>query len=337
MAPQSRGRVASLSLQSFDLARPITPAEETPRAHGSMNPLASSSSSAYGNEEKDEEEEGEEADSGTQSQYTLDDPSSDESSDAESDNGEQGHQQPPFLHHSNSSFLMSNAFAPPYYNRPPTPLPASPSLTSLLRPPFSTTTSRPTTPDSSDNDTPNDTEAAVAKSARIATTVPRASPKVPTYEYYGFVLYLLSSFAFRKSTGLTDGLPTYFQVMYLLWSYLPSPFLHQLGIYYYPNRWWSLAIPSFLVMTLVYIYVALASYNTGYLTLPMSSIENIVDETAHVAVLDSHGRIQRKAGQAGAAIGIDDAKEVDWGTLWNEGTDAVMDVPVGGVCEILYG
>ena len=23
--------------------------------------------------------------------------------------------------------------------------------------------------------------------------------------------------------------------------------------------------------------------------------------------------------------------------LWNEGTDAVMDVPIGGVCEILYG
>ena len=90
-------------------------------------------------------------------------------------------------------------------------------------------------------------------------------------------------------------------------------------------------------MTLVYIYVALASYNTGYLTLPMSSIENIVDEAAHVAVLDSYRRIQRKAGQAGAVISIDDAKGIDWRTLWNEGTDAVMDVPVGGVCEILYG
>ena len=90
-------------------------------------------------------------------------------------------------------------------------------------------------------------------------------------------------------------------------------------------------------MTLVYIYVALASYNTGYLTLPMSSIENIVDETAHIAVLDNHRRIQRKAGQAGVAIAIDDAKGVDWRALWNEGTDAVMDVPVGGVCEILYG
>lgn len=100
---------------------------------------------------------------------------------------------------SSSSLNGPNAFAPPFYNRPPTPLPPSPSLTSLLRPPFSTTTSRPTTPDTSDAETQNDTEAAVAKSARIATTVPRARPKVPTYEYYGFVLYLTSSFAFCRS------------------------------------------------------------------------------------------------------------------------------------------
>ena len=97
-----------------------------------------------------------------------------------------------------SSLHGPNAFAPPFYNRPPTPLPPSPSLTSLLRPPFSATTSRPTTPDGSDVETPDDTEAAVAKSARQATTVPRASPKVPTYEYYGFVLYLASSLAFCK-------------------------------------------------------------------------------------------------------------------------------------------
>lgn len=30
-------------------------------------------------------------------------------------------------------------------------------------------------------------------------------------------------------------------------------------------------------------------------------------------------------------------EEPDWRNLWNHGTDAVMDVPIGGVCEILYG
>lgn len=137
-----------------------------------------------------------EDDADFQSHYSLDNPSSEDSSDSEGPDGDIAMHRP-FLQ-STSSLHGPNTFAPPFYNRPPTPLPPSPSLTSLLRPPFSTTTSRPTTPDSSDVETPNDTEAAVAKSARTATTVPRASPKVPTYEYYGFVLYLASSLAFCK-------------------------------------------------------------------------------------------------------------------------------------------
>ena len=136
-----------------------------------------------------------EDDADFQSHYSLDPQSlSASESDDSADDIERHH---PFQQ-SSSSLHGPNAFAPPFYNRPPTPLPPSPSLTSLLRPPFSTTTSRPTTPDSSDVETPNDTEAAVAKSARRATTVPRASPKVPTYEYYGFVLYLASSLAFCR-------------------------------------------------------------------------------------------------------------------------------------------
>jgi phosphatidylinositol N-acetylglucosaminyltransferase subunit P len=242
---------------------------------------------------------------------------------------------------------------PPFYNRPPTPLPPSPSLTSLLRPPFSThPSSRPTTPESSDveyNSTATTTtnganpNAALSKSARVApVSVPRASPKVPTYEYYGFALYLASSAAF---------------MMYVLWAYLPSPFLHQLGVHYYPNRWWALAIPAWLVMLVLYIYVALASYNTQYLTLPMRSCENLVDEAGMIAIVDTKTRkIVKKAG------GILDAKsiastptgkkkseptklsttfevgeDVNWKDLWSISTDGVMDVPIGAVCEILYG
>ncbi|KAK0121586.1 hypothetical protein ONS95_009875 [Cadophora gregata] len=204
--------------------------------------------------------------------------------------------------------LQHNFFAPPFYGRPPTPLPPSPSLTSLLRP------SRPTTPDTS---------------ADELEPVPRASPKVPTYEYYGFVLYLFSSLTF---------------LMYLLWSYLPSPFLRALGITYYPDRWWSLAIPSFLVMLIVYIYVALASYNTGYLTLPLSSIETIIDDAANVATIDGKGRQaasnivkEKDRGRDRRERPEKERTIKDWRALWSQGTDAVMDVPLGGVCEVLYG
>jgi phosphatidylinositol glycan class P protein len=178
---------------------------------------------------------------------------------------------------------------------------------------------------------------------------------VPTYEYYGFTLYLTSSLAF---------------IVYVLWAFLPSPLLHSLGIYYYPNRWWALAIPAWTVMLVVYIYVALASYNVGHLTLKLEDLGCLVDESAQVAVVDEYGKIVRVGGNswdrggkarspersmARAKSGTRDGvmsrgvsassslrrqasrEDLDWKALWREGTDAVMDIPVGGVCEILYG
>ncbi|KAF5027749.1 hypothetical protein F66182_127 [Fusarium sp. NRRL 66182] len=195
--------------------------------------------------------------------------------------------------------LSQNLFAPPFYGRPPTPLPPSPSLTSLLRP------SRPTTPDASDDD--------------AMAPVPRAAPKVPTYEYYGFVLYLFSSLTF---------------LIYLLWGYLPSPFLHALGIDYYPNRWWALAIPAFIVMTVVYIYVALAAYNTELLTVPLSSVETVVDDAGKLAEIDAKGRLR---GSRNRERKVQGNGRLRWREIWSEGTDAVMDVPLAGVCEVLYG
>lgn len=112
------------------------------------------------------------------------------------------------------------------------------------------------------------------------------------------------------------------------------------------------------------MYVALASYNAQYLTLPMASCENLVDEAAQIAVVGRDGNIIRQARSGGRAaegnrrvhgihgghsrrssagkvmvlgVGVGAEKEVDWKSLWNEGTDAVMDIPIGGVCEILYG
>ncbi|KAL9601639.1 MAG: hypothetical protein Q9219_002359 [cf. Caloplaca sp. 3 TL-2023] len=260
-------------LGSLSITRARTPEEGTPRA--SRGAQASSTDDDY--EDYDELEDGD-----FNSHESLDGLSGSDSSDydSESNSGSDPgnvpndtiNRQRPYLHHSSSSLLSAYSFAPPFYNKPPTPLPPSPSLTSLLRPSFSATTSRPTTPNSSEDDTPNDTEAAVAKSARTATTVARANPKVPTYEYYGFVLYLMSTLVFP-----------------------------------------------------------LAAYNTEYLTLPMKSIENIVDEAANVAAIDHYKRARN------TPIDRPSASQQDWAALWDEGTDAVMDVPVGGVCQILYG
>ncbi|KAG8632070.1 hypothetical protein KVT40_001210 [Elsinoe batatas] len=243
----------------------------------------------------------------------------------------------PSLPHSSRSQTHLPAFAPPFYNRPPTPLPPSPSLTSLLRPNFSAHPSRPTTPSHSSEDEARastragsqtrSTAATLTSSFRTARPIPRASPKVPTYEYYGFTLYLGSSLIF---------------LIYLLWSFLPSPFLHQLGIYYYPNRWWSLAIPAWLVMLVTWIYVALAGWNREFETMRLGDVKTVVDEAAMVAVVDGRGRLIRGRGRRGTVRGgrgreEDDGEVKRWREVWAEGTDAVMDIPVGGVCEVLYG
>ena len=59
-------------------------------------------------------------------------------------------------------------------------------------------------------------------------------------------------------------------------------------MYYNPNRRLGLALPIFLVMLLVYIDVASASYSSGYFSLPLSSIETIIDDAANVSA--THGK-----------------------------------------------
>lgn len=103
-------------------------------------------------------------------------------------------------------------------------------------------------------------------------------------------------------------------------------------------------------MLLVWIYVGLAGYNTGHLTLGLHSVETIVDDAANIATVErmTGGSITASGGIASVGKGKPKALERkdsglangearDWKRIWSIGTDAVMDVPLGGVCEVLYG
>jgi phosphatidylinositol glycan class P protein len=368
MPPKSRGEPIPSGLQSRSTPNlPILQSLEAPdneSQHAASppsaetRPIASSSSSVFSKREDDQEENG--SSLGLEEDEESEETGSEEEEEegeGKEDEGEPPTRRPLYTSRSHSQLPRNtpSVLFPPFYNRPPTPLPPSPSLTSLLRPSFA---SKVITPDSSDIELPSrlkpsvsgtstrasSTSTHLVDSARHAPTVPRAAPKVPTYEYYGFALYLGSSAAF---------------LMYILWAYVPAPMLHQMGVYYYPNRWWALAIPCWLVALIIYIYVALASYNTGYLTLPLNSIENLVDECAQVAVVDrGTGKIVREPilvtdklherdKEKGTGVGVlsqsfeayqfEEGEDVDWTGFWSVGTDAVMDVPIGGVCEVLYG
>ncbi|CAG8506076.1 23320_t:CDS:2, partial [Racocetra persica] len=95
---------------------------------------------------------------------------------------------------------------------------------------------------------------------------PTTLAKTPTYEYYGFVLYLLSFIAFA---------------IYLLWAYLPKEILESLGITYYPDRYWALALPVWSFVLVLFIFVAFISINFLN-TAPLDSFNTITDDSANV-------------------------------------------------------
>ncbi|KAK9464972.1 PIG-P-domain-containing protein [Lipomyces arxii] len=194
---------------------------------------------------------------------------------------------------SGSSFNLwqSQPPQPPFYNHPPAPLKKSTNSSFSLfsgrnspRVPISRTSS-------SASETDTDLGDRLAKESDV-TVGGDAVP--PEREYFGFALYVLSTFAF---------------IVYILWAFLSQSVLHSLRLYYYPSRWWALAFPSFVVMFVVYIYVALVSYNVEVLTPPLDQIRIITDEYAVVSSDDKY--------------------------LWKS-SDGVWDVPLESVNYVLY-
>ncbi|CBH16139.1 hypothetical protein, conserved [Trypanosoma brucei gambiense DAL972] len=80
-------------------------------------------------------------------------------------------------------------------------------------------------------------------------------------------------------------------VVYFLWAFIPTSFLDMVLASYYPDKYWAVAIPAILVMTMVYyltVHFLLMLYRTDPLTdgfcvaqtngaVRHESIENLVD------------------------------------------------------------
>lgn len=126
-------------------------------------------------------------------------------------------------------------------------------------------------------------------------------------EYKGFFIYVISA------TFLT---------FWVGWILIPDLVLRSMSIYYYPDKYWALAIPSYTLMVLVYMYVALALYNTEVLTLPLDDIRNFVDEHSILAGSSENDAISKAN------------KSIEY--LWKS-PSGVWDLPVTLVNEVLYG
>lgn len=87
----------------------------------------------------------------------------------------------------------------------------------------------------------------------------------PLTEYRGFALYLIV---------------TAFHLIWLFWTFTPPSIMNKLGIYYYPSRWWSLCLSSTVLMTMLYIYIALQMWNIEVETVKLDDLRTITDDDA---------------------------------------------------------
>ncbi|KAJ3101772.1 hypothetical protein HDU97_001056 [Phlyctochytrium planicorne] len=88
----------------------------------------------------------------------------------------------------------------------------------------------------------------------------------PDRQYYGFVLYLSTFVA---------------AAIYITWALVPDDMLEAIGITYYPQKYWAVAIPVWVVGLIPFTLLMFTSVNLLN-TPPLSSINTITDKSAHV-------------------------------------------------------
>ena len=84
----------------------------------------------------------------------------------------------------------------------------------------------------------------------------------PLTALYGFVAWI--------ATHVCYGL-------FILWAYIPESTLHELGITWYPNKYWAAALPCFVLVSLFATVVFYYTYSMMTLP-PLEDLSNLIDE-----------------------------------------------------------
>lgn len=95
----------------------------------------------------------------------------------------------------------------------------------------------------------------------------------PHAEYKGFFIYVISGLCLATWIG---------------WALLPPWFLSDyLGISYYPDKYWSVAIPGWSLIAMAFTYYYVALYNTEIKQFKLNDVRQVVDDTTRFASRDN--------------------------------------------------
>ncbi|XP_076958424.1 phosphatidylinositol N-acetylglucosaminyltransferase subunit P-like isoform X3 [Bidens hawaiensis] len=73
-------------------------------------------------------------------------------------------------------------------------------------------------------------------------------------------------------------------VIFMVWAYVPDPWLHSIGIFYYPSKYWALALPTYVmvtVVTMLLFYIGLNFMSTP----PPTSLNSIYAKIRRALIL----------------------------------------------------
>lgn len=140
----------------------------------------------------------------------------------------------------------------------------------------------------------------------------------PSRSLYGFFLYLFSK------TTLT---------MFCIWAFTPDSFLHYFNICYYPQKYWSTALPiQFLVALTVFAFLIYPSINM-ILTPHIDSPNTFQDKFS-----DFTGKANDKTFSSNGCI-CQDSNNCEYKSYVDSKENAVphlIDIDIKSVCKKLY-